>query len=661
MRSPTRLSPRTRALHLFALSAFAIAQPMFQMLGANPVYFAVQGFHALDVVVFGIALLIVVPALAMGVELVAWLIHPRAEALVHQLFVIIFTFLVLARALRSLPLTFAIVCALALAVFAGRVYSLWQPARLFLTVCAFAPILFVSLFLLKMPLGALSATGSAAGTMPVIKARTDVVLVIFDEFAPTSLMKEDGSIDAVRFPNFAALAQSSTWYRNATTVSDATDWAVPAILTGQLSRRNQLPVVGDHPRNVFTLLGQSHVVHSFQAVTRLCPASICPNAFPPFRTRLRRVFSDVKKTSLLRLPDHTGDWASPAKETSDFIASLKPTERPQLAVIHLLLPHEPLQYLPSGRTYDGADSIDGYKWDRWTHNAHVVGDAYQRYLLQVGYADRLLGRLVLSLKKAGLWKESLVVVTADHGVSFRPGGKRRLVDSRNIPDIAPIPLFVKQPGQVTGAVDQRLARSIDIVPTIAEVLRIHIPWRLDGKSLLAPDRGLPAKIVVRSFTRDIVKVTWKRVATERDATIGRKVRMFGSGNLSFFAPAPYRRLIGKDVSSFRGWTAETMHAEIRWPASTRFDPTSSYVPCRIAGTVSGGPARRTLDLAVTVNGRVEAVSSAFRFGGVTHFSTFIPESALRTGPNAIAIFAIRSSPSGKLQFAEIGSKRGQGQ
>jgi len=55
-------------------------------------------------------------------------------------------------------------------------------------------------------------------------------------------MTEKGHIDSVRYPNFAALAASSTWYRNATTMYDITDWSVPAILSGQLRRADQLPI-----------------------------------------------------------------------------------------------------------------------------------------------------------------------------------------------------------------------------------------------------------------------------------------------------------------------------------------------------------------------------------------------------------------------------------
>jgi hypothetical protein len=651
--APAPLSAKTRGLHLLALSAFGIAQPMLQILGDNPVYFAVQGFQAQDVVLYSVALVVLVPAVALGVEVIAGLFHERIAVLVHQLFVVVLAFEILGRALRSLPFTG--ILALAAAFCAAWVYRHWKPAHEFLTICALAPILFVSLFLVKVPLSALSATEPPAGTMPSVASTTNVVLVIFDEFAPTSLMTENGQIDSIRYPNFAALARSSTWYRNATTVSDATDWAVPAILTGRITRRDQLPVVADHPENIFTLLGRTYDVHAFQAVTRLCPVSICPTASPPLGTRLRRVLSDVKRTSLLRWPDHEGEWATPPEELADFISTIRPTPQPKLAVLHLLLPHEPLAYLPSGRKYEGGDAIDGYAWDRWTRDGRVVDQAYQRYLFQVGYVDRVLGQLVRRLRSADLWNRSLVIVTADHGVSFRPGERRRLVNVNNIPDIAPIPLFVKRPGQVQGAVDERSARSIDIVPTIADVLGIDAPWHLDGRSLFAPGRPRPSKIIVRSYTRDVVKVSWSRVSEERKATIARKVGLFGSGGQSMFAPGRFRSLLGRKVGSYPARHSPTVHAEIQWPTSARFNPQSSFAPSRVTGTIAGASTDQTLKLAVAVNGRIAAVTETLPMGGELRFATFVPESALRSGANVITILAVRGRLGASVALAKIGS------
>ena len=71
--------------------------------------------------------------------------------------------------------------------------------------------------------------------------------------------------------------------------------------------------------------------------------------------------------------------------------------------------------------------------------------------LQLGYADRVLGRLVAHLRETGLYDKALLVVTADHGISFRAGEKRRPLSDANLQDIAYVPLFVKLRTSGTGA------------------------------------------------------------------------------------------------------------------------------------------------------------------------------------------------------------------
>ena len=125
---------------------------------------------------------------------------------------------------------------------------------MFLTVLSPVPIIFVAIFLYRAPLGELDST---AKTLSIAAAKhpAPVVLIVFDEFAEPTLMGPNHLIDAGRFPNFAKLAATSNWYRNANSVHEHTPDAVPAILTGQNPVPGALPVAQDHPDNIFTLLG----------------------------------------------------------------------------------------------------------------------------------------------------------------------------------------------------------------------------------------------------------------------------------------------------------------------------------------------------------------------------------------------------------------------
>ena len=118
-------------------------------------------------------------------------------------------------------------------------------------------------------------------------------------------------------------------------------------------------------------------------------------------------------------------WADQRASVERYIDSIEPTKEPTLFFVHEMLPHSPWRFLPSGRQYADALGIDGIADDRWGDDEWLVQQGWQRHLLQVGLVDRLLGQLIDRLERDGLYDRSLVIVTADHGVSFHPGDRRR--------------------------------------------------------------------------------------------------------------------------------------------------------------------------------------------------------------------------------------------
>ena len=123
--------------------------------------------------------------------------------------------------------------------------------------------------------------------------------------------------------------------------------------------------------------------------------------------------------------------------------------------------------------------------ETWTGTEWEVIQGYQRHLLQLGYVDKLIGELTAKLKEAGLYDASLIIIAADHGVAFRARKKRRHITEATISDIVSIPFFIKLPGQESGVVSDRNVETIDILPTVADVLNISVPlgdgWAVDGR------------------------------------------------------------------------------------------------------------------------------------------------------------------------------------
>ena len=113
------------------------------------------------------------------------------------------------------------------------------------------------------------ADPAAAGFRPV-----PIVLIVFDELPLVSLLDGDRNIDPVLYPNLSALARDGVWFRNATTVSDYTRWAVPAILTGRRARPDAVPTAADHPDTLFSFLSRTHRLEVIEAATGMCPRAV---------------------------------------------------------------------------------------------------------------------------------------------------------------------------------------------------------------------------------------------------------------------------------------------------------------------------------------------------------------------------------------------------
>ena len=149
--------------------------------------------------------------------------------------------------------------------------------------------------------------------------------------------------------------------------------------------------------------------------------------------------------------------------------------------LHSTLPHGPWRYLPDGRRYpiDGKE-YPGLASKGWTGPQWQVDQGFQRHVLQVQYVDRLLGRLLDALRDRDLFDDAVIVVTSDHGAAFMTGQPRRPANRANVGVIAPVPFFVKLPGQPGGRVDDRAVRTIDVLPTIAKAAGVRVPWKADG-------------------------------------------------------------------------------------------------------------------------------------------------------------------------------------
>ena len=115
----------------------------------------------------------------------------------------------------------------------------------------------------------------------------------------------------------------------------------------------------------------------------------------------------------------------------------------------------------------------------------LAGDLYDS---GVAHADGELHRLFSWLEEAGIADDTMVVFTSDHGEAL---GEHGLFGHSSVYDHdALVPLVIQLPGrEVAGRRAPRQVRSIDIVPTVLDVLGLPVPEGLAGRSLLPLIRG----------------------------------------------------------------------------------------------------------------------------------------------------------------------------
>lgn len=666
--------------HLAVLWSFAFAKPLFDILGDSPEFFVARENTSGDIILLAFAVTLVPPTLLILVEAL-FVRVPRARLSVHLLFVGLLVTAIALEVLEDLSgINGAVLIPVSLALGAAGalLYARGRVLQATLGVLTPLPLLFVALFLLFSPVSDLvlpQDTSASAGGTGEGKA-VPVVVVVFDELPAVSLMDSRQRIDRRRYPNFARLADDATWYRNATTAADFSTEAVPAILTGRRPGNGQLPIASDHPDNLFTLLGRRYRFNVHEPITDLCPTELCEERAGGSASRLRDLVSDLTIVSLHRLlPADLGDGlpavdlafsgfgAAPTdhgvsvagaiererdqrlESFEDFVRAVDDKgERPPLHFIHSDFPHAPWDRLPSGQRYPG-EGVPGLRGDEWTGGERLLLQAHQRHLLQVGYVDRLLGRLLDRIRSTGLYERSLIVVTSDHGGAFRSGAPRRAVSEETFADVAGVPLLIKAPAQQRARIDDTPASSIDILPTIADYLGLDPSWSTEGRSLRGD--GSPPRDSITVFAKEGATLTqpFSEFVQRRDDAIERNTRLFGSseGRKGLFAIGGGSSLIGVPVKELERGAPTGARAVLDNPSAYASIPRGVRVlPVFMTGRVVGELPPQ-LPLAVAVNGRVAAVTPGFVASGTRLFEVIFDPAQLRPGANEIRIFAVREA------------------
>lgn len=375
--------------------------------------------------------------------------------------------------------------------------------------------------------------------MPAVR---NTLFVIIDQFRADLL--HGALADHVDLPNLRALMGESVCFENHFSVCNPCGPSRASILTGQYAMnhravRNGTPLAGDTPNLARALrkVGQRPMLFGYTDTARDprgLPArdpdlATYEQVMPgfdevlemrmeeswPWRADLLAKGYDVPPYPLIFRPngDEIDDPAlySAADSDTAFLTDCVMRDlaaRPAgwFAHVTYLRPHPPLVApAPYNKLYDpmrlpppAQSDLRHLFHDHARSSARVAAQVVgfpdlpdsetniarlrALYLGLASEVDHHIGRLMAMLRARGLYDDTLIVVTSDHGEML---GDHGLWGKMGFHEKAyHTPLLIRMPGQTTGHRVTAPTESIDIAPTLLTLLGAAVPDSMDGHSLV---------------------------------------------------------------------------------------------------------------------------------------------------------------------------------
>lgn len=518
---------------------------------------------------------------------------------------------------------------------------------------------------------------------------TPVFLLVFDEFSGLTLQQADGSLDVSRYPGFAEIAQNADYFPNALTIDYHTSIAVPSMLSGTmrlagaagpLSTAGELGLAsGENLIELFQSWGEG-----VRAGSAILPADLMDEK----STNLYSLASDLG-TLYLHIISHQnwiedkigiipstwknfgifyeiGDETDMSKEEHpeslgvyfDWLQKLTMNaDDKQFNFLHVEFPHTPYVTTATGRIQTNSRVFlpQIITKEEFAADQPLINVSYHNYLQQSAYAGVLLKNVINVLKDAELYEKSLIIVTADHGVSYSAEGlNRREPDaSDSWKNIVSVPLFVKYPFQEEGRVNDSFVTILDIAPTIMDVVDIDPPWELSGESLRSlgsNSKSVSVELIPRfeNYFTDILTLFKKGLA--------RKNALFGAGSpvtevaVNYTEDPKFSALLNVDVSKYS--TEELSELSANWSGSVRPSEISHFGRVYLGSEPQNGKV-----IAAVVNDKIRAVFVTGNIKGQRgNFAFSLPETELVPVELAVSLFEVEVGE--ELVMKELGAYKG---
>lgn len=241
----------------------------------------------------------------------------------------------------------------------------------------------------------------------------------------------------------------------------------------------------------------------------------------------------IPQLSPVAEPAHHSHWV--ADETIKFLDEVSDDE-PFFVWSSFIAPHPPFappapwhrmyepSMMPEPFTPEGGDGLlttynhiqNRYKYRDGGWDRRLVQLIRSYYSASVSYLDSQIGRIVTDLKERGLYDNTVIILTADHGEflgDYGSFGKRSFLDAA-----ARIPLIVSGPGFEESSRSD-VVSLVDIYPTLLDIADIEGPERAGSSLVGVPDR----EAVYGQFQRGelglycVITESWKYIYSAPDS------------------------------------------------------------------------------------------------------------------------------------------------
>ncbi len=312
-------------------------------------------------------------------------------------------------------------------------------------------------------------------------ARPNVLLIVVDTLRADHLGFHGYARDTS--PNMDRLANDAHVFLNAST---SAPWTNPAMLSmftglyssalGDASRAMSLPL--DVPSLARVLSAEGYRTHGVVSHLYLSTLFGFNAGFDSWHEKNARGHSYISSAKV----------TNRALEVLDFLESraaeaTAEEARPFFLLLHYFDPH--YDYLEhegfefsagySGSLTSGRDNIEHLRQEAAAghYDEQDIQYLHDLYDSEVRFTDHHIGRVLRELERRGLYDETLIVLTADHGEALGNRKDRWVGHTISMhEEVLHVPLVVKLPGDATRIDVERVVGTIDLLPSIADVLRL---------------------------------------------------------------------------------------------------------------------------------------------------------------------------------------------